>query len=103
MKAELRPSPVRDWPGAATTCSPHCPGGATRTTVVGVRLIGREAEKQALHEVLDSVRRGMSGALVLRGDFQGQRGGDAQNALHGISFRLAGGASAREPVGTNHC
>ena len=57
MKAELRPSPVRDWPGAATTCSPHCPGGATRTTVVGVRLIDREAEKQALHEVLDSVRR----------------------------------------------
>jgi hypothetical protein len=28
----------------------------------------RGAEKQALHEVLDSVRRGMSGALVLRGE-----------------------------------
>ena len=28
----------------------------------------RGAEKQALHEVVDSVRRGMSGALVLRGE-----------------------------------
>ena len=46
----------------------HCLGGATRTTVVGVPLIDREAEKQALDEVLDSVRRGMSGALVLRGE-----------------------------------
>ena len=33
-----------------------------------VRLIDRHAEKQALHEVLDSVRAGMSGALVLRGE-----------------------------------
>ena len=31
-------------------------------------LIDRHAEKQALHEVLDSVRAGMSGALVLRGE-----------------------------------
>ena len=33
-----------------------------------MRLIDRNAEKQALHEVLDSVRAGMSGALVLRGE-----------------------------------
>ena len=33
-----------------------------------MRLIDRRAEKQALHEVLDSVRAGMSGALVLRGE-----------------------------------
>jgi DNA-binding CsgD family transcriptional regulator len=33
-----------------------------------VLLIDRHAEKQALHEVLDSVRAGMSGALVLRGE-----------------------------------
>ena len=33
-----------------------------------VLLIDRRAEKQALHEVLDSVRAGMSGALVLQGE-----------------------------------
>lgn len=33
-----------------------------------VRLIDRRAEKQAVHQVLDSVRAGMSGALVLRGE-----------------------------------
>jgi DNA-binding CsgD family transcriptional regulator len=33
-----------------------------------VPLIDRRVEKQALHEVLDSVRAGMSGALVLRGE-----------------------------------
>jgi predicted ATP-dependent serine protease len=33
-----------------------------------VLLIDRQAEKQALHEVLDSVRAGMSGALILRGE-----------------------------------
>ena len=31
-------------------------------------MIDRHAEKQALHEVLDSVRAGMSGALILRGE-----------------------------------
>ena len=31
-------------------------------------MIGRHAEKRALHQVLDSVRAGMSGALVLRGE-----------------------------------
>ena len=31
-------------------------------------LLDRSAEKQALHEVLDSVRAGMSGSLVLRGE-----------------------------------
>ena len=31
-------------------------------------MIDRRAEKQALHEVLDSVRAGMSGALILRGE-----------------------------------
>jgi AAA ATPase-like protein len=85
MKAELRPSPARDSPGAATTRSPHCPGGATRTTVVGVRLIGREAEKQALHEILESVRRGISGALVLRGE-----PGVGKSALLGYAVEHAG-------------
>jgi DNA-binding CsgD family transcriptional regulator len=33
-----------------------------------VLLIGRPAEKQALHEVLETVRAGTSGALVLRGE-----------------------------------
>ncbi len=33
-----------------------------------MRLIDRDSEKQALSAVLDSVRRGMSGALVLRGE-----------------------------------
>jgi predicted ATPase len=33
-----------------------------------VLLIDRHAEKRALHEVLDSVRAGMSGALILRGE-----------------------------------
>jgi DNA-binding CsgD family transcriptional regulator len=33
-----------------------------------VRLIDRRAEKQAVYQVLDSVRAGMSGALVLRGE-----------------------------------
>jgi hypothetical protein len=33
-----------------------------------VRVIDRRAEKQALHELLDSVRAGMSRALVLRGE-----------------------------------
>jgi hypothetical protein len=41
--------------------------GAFGATVVGCRC-WTDAEKQALHEVLDSVRAGMSGALVLRGE-----------------------------------
>ena len=36
--------------------------------VVRVRLIDRSAETQMIRQVLDSVRRGMSGALVLRGE-----------------------------------
>ena len=51
----------------------------------GVRLIDREAEKQALHEVLDSVRRGMSGALVLRGE-----PGVGKSALLGYAVERAG-------------
>jgi hypothetical protein len=50
-----------------------------------VRLIGREAEKDALHEVLDSVRRGMSGALVLRGE-----PGVGKSALLGYAVEHAG-------------
>ena len=50
-----------------------------------MRLIGREAEKQALHEVLDSVRRGMSGALVLRGE-----PGVGKSALLGYAVEHAG-------------
>jgi DNA-binding CsgD family transcriptional regulator len=46
----------------------HCLGGAIRATVVGVPLLDRRAEKQALTELLDSVRAGMSRALVLRGE-----------------------------------
>ena len=52
---------------------------------MGVRLIGREAEKQALHEVLDSVRRGMSGALVLRGE-----PGVGKSALLGYAVEHSG-------------
>ena len=37
-------------------------------TVAHVQLIGRGAEKQALRELLDSVRAGRSRALVLRGE-----------------------------------
>ena len=36
--------------------------------MIDVRLIGRGAEKQALREMLDSVREGRSFALVLRGE-----------------------------------
>ena len=36
--------------------------------VVSVRLIDRNAEKQMIRQVLNCVRGGMSGALVLRGD-----------------------------------
>jgi hypothetical protein len=50
-----------------------------------VRLIGREAEKQALHEVLDSVRPGMSRALVLRGE-----PGVGKSALLGYAVEHAG-------------
>ena len=50
-----------------------------------MRLIDREAEKQALHEVLDSVRRGMSGALVLRGE-----PGVGKSALLGYAVEHAG-------------
>ena len=50
-----------------------------------MRLIDREAEKQALHEVLDSVRRGMSGALVLRGE-----PGAGKSVLLGYAVEHAG-------------
>ena len=50
-----------------------------------MRLIDRGAEKQALHEVLDSVRRGMSGALVLRGE-----PGVGKSALLGYAVEHAG-------------
>ena len=64
-----RPAGCADtWCGTRSPRLPHCPGGAIKSTVLGVRLMDRGAEKQALHEVLDSVRRGMSGALVLRGE-----------------------------------
>ena len=43
-------------------------GRKIRTIVIDVRLIDRGAEKQALREMLDSVRGGMSRALVLRGE-----------------------------------
>ena len=43
-------------------------GGTAGTMVGGVRLIDRGAEKRAISGVLDSVRRGMSGTLVLRGE-----------------------------------
>ena len=36
--------------------------------VIRVRLIDRNAEKQTIRHVLDCVRGGMSGALVLRGE-----------------------------------
>ena len=36
--------------------------------VLRVRLVDRSAEKQMIRQVLDSVRGGMSGALVLRGE-----------------------------------
>ena len=45
----------------------------------------RGAEKQALHEVLDSVRRGVSGALVLRGE-----PGVGKSALLGYVMEHAG-------------
>ena len=45
----------------------------------------RGAEKQALHEVLDSVRRGMSGTLVLRGE-----PGVGKSALLGYVMEHAG-------------
>jgi DNA-binding CsgD family transcriptional regulator len=43
-------------------------GRQTTADVIDVRLIGRGAEKQALGEMLDSVRGGRSRALVLRGE-----------------------------------
>ena len=47
-------------------------GNRARETVLDygreVRLVDRHVEKKALDELLDSVRAGMSGALVLRGD-----------------------------------
>ena len=54
----------------------------------------RGAEKQALHEVLDSVRRGMSGALVLRGE-----PGVGKSALLGYVMEHAGTcrSSGRSP------
>ena len=45
----------------------------------------RGAEKQALHEVLDSVRRGMSGTLVLQGE-----PGVGMSALLGYVMEHAG-------------
>ena len=73
------------WCGTRSPRSPHCPGGAIKSTVLGVRLMDRGAEKQALHEVLDSVRRGMSGALVLRGE-----PGVGKSALLGYVMEHAG-------------
>ena len=57
------------------TCSRNAAAGASGITCHiwaqgygrRVRLMDRRAEKQALHQLLDSVRAGMSGALVLRG------------------------------------
>ena len=53
--------------------------------MAGVRLIDRGAEKQALSGVLDSVRQGMSGALVLRGE-----PGVGKSALLGYAVERAG-------------
>jgi DNA-binding CsgD family transcriptional regulator len=53
--------------------------------VARVRLIDRGAEKQALSGVLESVRQGMSGALVLRGE-----PGVGKSALLGYAVGLAG-------------
>ena len=53
--------------------------------MAGVRLIDRGAEKQALSGVLESVRQGMSGALVLRGE-----PGVGKSALLGHAVELAG-------------
>ena len=50
-----------------------------------MRLIDRGAEKQALSGVLESVRQGMSGALVLRGE-----PGVGKSALLGYAVELAG-------------
>ena len=50
-----------------------------------VRLIDRGAEKQALSGALESVRQGMSGALVLRGE-----PGVGKSALLGYAVELAG-------------
>ena len=52
--------------------------------VDGVRLIDRGAEKRAISEVLDSVRRGMSGTLVLRGE-----PGVGKSALLGYALERA--------------
>jgi DNA-binding CsgD family transcriptional regulator len=54
------------------------------TTVVRVPLLDRRAEKQALDEVLDGVRAGMSGALVLRGE-----PGVGKSALLGYALERA--------------
>ena len=59
--------------------------GAIGTRVARVRLIDRGAEKQALSGVMDSVRQGMSGALVLRGE-----PGVGKSALLGYAVELAG-------------
>ena len=53
--------------------------------MAGVRLIDRGAEKQALSGVLESVRQGMSGALVLRGE-----PGVGKSALLDYAVELAG-------------
>ena len=52
--------------------------------VGGVRLIDRGAEKRAISGVLDSVRRGMSGTLVLRGE-----PGVGKSALLGYALERA--------------
>jgi len=70
---------------ASVTCSRHCPAGAIRTTATGVRLLDRGAETQALREVLDAVRRGTSGTLVLRGE-----PGVGKSALLGYAVGQAG-------------
>ena len=74
-----------------------------------VLLIDRRAEKQALHEVLDSVRAGMSGALVLRGepgvgksallDYAVERAADLQIVRTvAVESEMALGFAARPPT-----
>jgi len=53
--------------------------------VTGMRLVDRWAEKQALREVLDAARGGMSGTLVLRGE-----PGVGKSALLGYAVENAG-------------
>ena len=62
----------------------------------GVRLVDRRAEKQALDELLENVRAGTSGALVVRGE-----PGIGKSALldHAVDERrLPGGAHGRRRV-----